>query len=298
MACKWPRGRVKKRTVKKGTARSVPDGITSRDQPHALVERIGFPFFNEISGEIDGTTKPDGPAAVEPRPHPQELRLELIGLRTAVRVPFGTSGLIQRTTLENREAGASILACNAPGCLDTAWFTMHETHFASQSTGDNGRVEIYLLRHGVADDRASTGRDADRRLTEEGRDKLRRVLERAHGAGVQPSLILSSPLKRAIETAEIAARELGYEGKILRTDALLPGSSPQAVWEEIRRHRDESAILLSGHEPLFSATVAWMLGSTRAMIEFRKGALVRIDVESPGPVPAGVLQWMITRKTA
>jgi len=159
-------------------------------------------------------------------------------------------------------------------------------------------VEIYLLRHGAAEDRAVTGRDGDRRLTEEGRDRLRRVLERGHEAGVQPSLILSSPLKRAVETAEIAARELGYEGRILRVDALTPESSPLAVWEEIRRHRDEPAILLAGHEPLFSATVAWMLGSTRSMIEFRKGALVRIDVERVGTEPAGVLQWMITRKTA
>jgi phosphohistidine phosphatase len=159
-------------------------------------------------------------------------------------------------------------------------------------------VEIYLLRHGVGEEHASTGRDADRRLTEEGREKLRRVLERAHGAGVQPSLILSSALKRAVETAEVAARELGYEGKILRVDALAPDSSPQAIWEEIRRHREEPSILLCGHEPLFSATVSWMLGSSRAMVEFRKGALIRIDFERLGPAPSGVLQWMITRRTA
>ena len=91
-------------------------------------------------------------------------------------------------------------------------------------------MEIYLLRHGIAEERSSSGRDDDRRLTEEGRDRLRLVLERAHGAGVQPSLIVSSPLKRAIETAEIAAHELAYDGKILRADALTPGSSPQAIW--------------------------------------------------------------------
>ena len=70
-------------------------------------------------------------------------------------------------------------------------------------------VELYLLRHGIAKDRSASGRDADRRLTDEGRTKLRRVLERAHAAGVVPSLILSSPYRRALETAEIAARELG-----------------------------------------------------------------------------------------
>jgi phosphohistidine phosphatase len=158
------------------------------------------------------------------------------------------------------------------------------------------QMEIYLLRHGIAEERPATGQDADRRLTDEGRAKLRRVLERAHAAGVQPSLILTSPLRRALESAEIAARELGYEGKLQRTDALTPNSSPQQVWEEIRAHKDEPAILLSGHEPLFSAVVAYLLGSTRAMVHFRKGALVRIDVAGFGAAPAGILEWMLTPK--
>lgn len=159
-------------------------------------------------------------------------------------------------------------------------------------------MELYLLRHGIAEDRAATGRDADRQLTDEGRDKLRRVLERAHAAGMQPSLILSSPYRRALETAEIAAHELGYEGKLVRIPALAPDSSPESVWDAVREHRGEAAILLAGHEPLFSATVAYLLGSTRAMVHFRKGTLARIDVESFGAAPAGVLQWMLTAKLA
>jgi phosphohistidine phosphatase len=159
-------------------------------------------------------------------------------------------------------------------------------------------MELYLLRHGIAEDRASTGRDADRRLTDDGRKKLSRVLERARKAGVTPTLILSSPLKRAFETAEIAARELGYSADIAVTDALTPDSSPQRVWTEIRAHRDEAAVLLAGHEPLFSATVAWMLGSSRSMVDFKKAALVRIDLSSLGAEPRGILEWMITAKLA
>ena len=159
-------------------------------------------------------------------------------------------------------------------------------------------MELYLLRHGVAEDHAASGRDADRRLTDEGRDKLRRVLERAHLAGVRPSLILTSPYRRALETAEIAARQLSYEGKLIRTAALVPDASPQEVWNAIRDHRDESAVLLAGHEPLFSATVAYLLGSTRQVVHFRKGALIRIDVQGFGAVPAGALEWMLTAKLA
>jgi phosphohistidine phosphatase len=157
-------------------------------------------------------------------------------------------------------------------------------------------MELYLLRHGIAEDHAASGRDADRRLTDEGQKKLRRVMERAHAAAVNPTLIISSPYKRAIETAEIAARELGYAGEIERSNALVPDSSPQSIWAELRAHRDQASILLAGHEPLFSATVAWLLGSTRGMVEFKKGALVRIDLPSIGTEPRGVLQWMLTPK--
>jgi phosphohistidine phosphatase len=159
-------------------------------------------------------------------------------------------------------------------------------------------MELYLLRHGIAEDRAASGRDADRRLTDEGEKKLRRVLARAKEAGVSPALMISSPYKRAVETAEIAARELGYEGDLVRSPSLTPDSSPGSIWVELRAHRDQPSILLAGHEPLFSATVAWLLGSTRAMVEFKKGALVRIDLPSVGGEPRGVLQWMLTPKLA
>jgi phosphohistidine phosphatase len=157
-------------------------------------------------------------------------------------------------------------------------------------------MELYLLRHGVAEDRSPSGRDADRRLTEDGKKKLRKVLARALKAGVAPTLILSSPLTRAMETAEIAARELAYHSEIVRTPALTPDSSPADVWAEVRAHRDEPSILLAGHEPLFSATVAAVLGSARAMVDFKKGALVRIDFSTIGAEPRGVLQWMLTAK--
>ena len=124
------------------------------------------------------------------------------------------------------------------------------------------------------------------------------MLKRAHKAGVNPTLIISSPYTRAMETAEIAARELEYHSEIVRSDRLLPNSTPPDLWSEIRAHRDEPSILLAGHEPLFSATLAWMVGSTRAMVDFRKGGLARIDFSTIGADPRGVLQWMLTSKVS
>jgi phosphohistidine phosphatase len=124
------------------------------------------------------------------------------------------------------------------------------------------------------------------------------VLKRAHKSGVSPTLIISSPYTRAMETAEIAARELEYHSEIVRSDRLLPNSTPPDLWSEIRAHRDEPSILLAGHEPLFSGTLAWMVGSTRAMVDFRKGGLARIDFSTIGADPRGVLQWMLTSKVS
>lgn len=159
-------------------------------------------------------------------------------------------------------------------------------------------MEIYLLRHGIAEDRSPSGSDAARRLTDEGRQKLRRVLERASTAKVRPSLILTSPLLRAVQTAEMAAGILRYTGALQQTDALLPESSPQKVWDELRSCHDEDAILLAGHEPLFSAATAYLLACPALQFAFRKGALVRIDMERLSGEPRGVLQWVLTPKLA
>ena len=153
-------------------------------------------------------------------------------------------------------------------------------------------MEIYLLRHGIAEDRAEGG-DGARALTEEGRKKLRRVLDTAAKAGVEVSLVLSSPLKRAIQTAEIGAQALGYKKKIIQIEALRPESSPQSLWEEIRERREETAILAAGHEPMMSAAVAFLLGTPTLQVDMKKAALVCITLDGLNANPQGVLRWML-----
>ena len=155
-------------------------------------------------------------------------------------------------------------------------------------------MQIYLLRHGIAEDAKPGGPDAERALTGEGRDRLRRVLKRARTADLDPSLILSSPYRRAVETAEVAAEVLGYKGEIVRTRALVPEASPSDAWEEIRSRKDERAILLASHEPLMSSMAAFLLDSPALRLEMKKAALVRIDCERFGPKAAGVVKWMLT----
>jgi phosphohistidine phosphatase len=155
-------------------------------------------------------------------------------------------------------------------------------------------MQIYLLRHGIADDPQPGHPDSERALTGEGKDKLRRVLKRARAAGVAPTAILSSPYRRALETAEIAVEVLDFKHKVERTAALVPEASPHDTWEEIRARKNEEAILLASHEPLMSTLASFLLNSPALHVDMKKAALLRIDVERAGPQPQGLLKWMLT----
>jgi phosphohistidine phosphatase len=89
---------------------------------------------------------------------------------------------------------------------------------------------------------------------------------------------------------------LGYEGEILRTKALAPAASAEQVWDEVRTHKTEAAILLVGHNPLFDYLAAFLLGAPNLKVDFKKGAVMRIDLESFGAQPRGILCWYLTAK--
>jgi len=153
-------------------------------------------------------------------------------------------------------------------------------------------MQVHLLRHGTAEDLKPGGSDAERKLTAGGREEVRGAAECARRARVAPTLILSSPYVRAVETAGIAAEVLGYRGRITRTDVLIPSASPQPVWNEIRSRQDEMQILLAGHEPLLSLLAAYLLSTPVLQIDMRKATLIRIDLDRFAPDPRGILKWM------
>lgn len=159
-------------------------------------------------------------------------------------------------------------------------------------------MELYLLRHGIAEDGLPGTSDSDRRLTQEGREKTIAVLNMARRSGVNPSLILSSPYVRANQTAEIAAKELGYKEEIQLLESLVPHGAPQAVWADIRDYADEPSILLAGHEPLMSYLAAYLLNAPSLRVDMKKSALIRIDFQIASAVPYGVLRWMLVPKLA
>lgn len=159
-------------------------------------------------------------------------------------------------------------------------------------------MQLYMLRHGIAEDGLPGGDDAERALTSEGKKKLRETLKVAARAEARPDLILSSPYVRAVETARIAAEVLGYHSDLLCTEALTPSSDPLPIWEEVRLHREARQLMLVGHEPLLSTAVAHLLRAPSLEVDMKKGAIVRIDLEEFGAQPRGVLKWMLVPKLA
>jgi phosphohistidine phosphatase len=159
-------------------------------------------------------------------------------------------------------------------------------------------MEFYLLRHGIAEDGRPGRPDAERQLTADGSRKLTSILERAQTAGVAPSVILTSPYVRARQTAELARKVLGTGCEIEETSSLEPDARPQAAWEAIRTYRSEKAVLASTHEPLASYLAAHLLDAPSLLVDFKKGALMRIDLDAFGPQPRGVLKWFLTARVA
>jgi len=153
-------------------------------------------------------------------------------------------------------------------------------------------MQIHLLRHGTAESARPSRSDSERKLTAAGREEVRQAIECVRPA-IAPTLILSSPYARAVETAQIAAEMLGYTGTIMRTEALAPSASPHLIWDEISCRPDESQILLTGHEPLLSQLTAHLLNCPTLQVHVRKGTLVRIDIERFSGKPCGVLKWVL-----
>lgn len=110
-------------------------------------------------------------------------------------------------------------------------------------------------------------------------------------AKLAPQVILTSPYKRAAQTAEIAAKVL----QVSRTDttsALLPSAKPETLWKELTSYSDVDRILVAGHEPHVSRLLSFLLGM-EAPVEIKKGALLRLQVARPPAAPQALLKWLI-----
>jgi phosphohistidine phosphatase len=147
-------------------------------------------------------------------------------------------------------------------------------------------IRIYLTRHGIAEDPKEGTPDDSRALTAKGRRRFRRASRAFARRGEPLTYLFTSPLVRAVQTAEILARSLNRD-EVSVLEELRSGAPAARVVEALAaRAKDGDAIALVGHDPQMSDLVALLaqLGpDDAARVQFRKGAIVRIDVDALPP---------------
>lgn len=154
--------------------------------------------------------------------------------------------------------------------------------------------ELYLIRHGVAAERGENFPDDTKRpLTNEGVQKLRKEAKALVALDISFDVILTSPLVRTRQTAEVVAAAFRTAPAIVNMPSLAPGSSHNAIIEELSKHHRRHRIAMVGHEPGIGELAGRLIGLRRPL-EFKKGAVCRIDVAALPPAGPGQLRWFLT----
>jgi phosphohistidine phosphatase len=158
-------------------------------------------------------------------------------------------------------------------------------------------VIIYIVRHASAGQHLSNPeKDEKRPLDAEGIEQCGFIGRALAALNAQPDVIISSPLKRATQTASLVGNELGYEGKM----PLEPALRPEATFAEFRRLLDKyskhEAIMIVGHNPSITEFLARLItkSGSQALIEFKKGAVARVETVRN----SATLNWLFTPKIA
>ena len=155
-------------------------------------------------------------------------------------------------------------------------------------------VQLYLVRHAIAEERGPKWTDDTKRpLTKAGIKRMRTAARGVSRLGITFDIVLTSPLVRARQTADVLAAAFDVKPPIVITHSLAPGSRFADLLADIKKQPKRECIALVGHEPDLGVTAS-RLGGLKRPLEFKKGAVCRIDVDSIPPSGAGVLRWFAT----
>jgi phosphohistidine phosphatase len=125
--------------------------------------------------------------------------------------------------------------------------------------------------------------------------RMRKAVRGLARIGVSLDVVLTSPLVRARQTADIVASGLEPRPSLVSIDSLAPAGSYAALIRDLEKHARKCRIALVGHEPMMGELAARLIGS-RHPIEFKKGGVCRIDLEALPPNGPGDLCWLLTPK--
>jgi phosphohistidine phosphatase len=154
---------------------------------------------------------------------------------------------------------------------------------------------IYFLRHASAGEPVSNPKkDEKRALDETGVEQCGYVGRALAALDVQVDVILSSPLKRAAQTASLVGNEMGYEGKLQLEDALRPTAAFADFRKLLEKYAKRDAVLVVGHNPNLSEFLGRSISETgcEAAVDLKKGAVARVEMSRN----QGSMMWCLTPK--
>ena len=157
-------------------------------------------------------------------------------------------------------------------------------------------MKLYLLRHGDAGEAGDPKvKDAERPLTTKGIQRTEQLGEALAEMEIAFDVILSSPLVRARETAEVVARKIKFGGKVELTDYLTPFGSMENLVRQLTMLRPSPKnVLLAGHEPYLSGFISLLCTGGPGMgLEMKKGALCRLETAAPSCGKCATLEWLL-----
>lgn len=159
-------------------------------------------------------------------------------------------------------------------------------------------MDVYVLRHGVADERDFRKYPDDdlRPLIPEGIDKLTRQAKGLKAAGLSVDLVISSPLVRAVQTAEVIMAGLEIVGDLAYSEALAPEAHPYLLLEDLAsKYSRVDRVMVVGHEPHMSSFVSMVVtGDPNGLIRMKKGALCKLRIPRVDGLRSGWLEWLMT----
>jgi phosphohistidine phosphatase len=152
-------------------------------------------------------------------------------------------------------------------------------------------MNLIIVRHAEAVDRSADVREEGRYLTPEGRSFFRKTADTMKDKGINPDLILTSPLLRSAQTADILAESISYHGRLIATDELAPGFGIETLRQLLQIHKEAREIVIVGHEPDLGEIVASLL-SLPDGFAFKKGSAVKLKIETENSGKSAVFKWL------
>jgi len=154
---------------------------------------------------------------------------------------------------------------------------------------------LYLVRHGIAADATAGQRDFDRALTDKGDSRMREVVQGMARAGLVPEVVVSSPLVRAVQTAEILVEELELTTDILICDAMSPGGRTEELLDLLNHAAPEQDVAAVGHMPDLVHHLLNVIGGGAGLdVAFKKGGVAAVDFDGPIRQRGGLLHALLT----